>query len=130
MLFFFFVKNGFLFALPYVVQLLTTLAVGRTVDYLRVRKIFSVTTLRKSQAVIGNTYTNVNRQKLNRFSYFLGMIGTCAFLISIGYMGCNHIGAVTCCVFAVGFLGFQTCGPIISHLDVASNYAGKTIRLH
>jgi ACS family sodium-dependent inorganic phosphate cotransporter-like MFS transporter 5 len=98
-------ENGFLFALPYVVQLLTTLAVGRTVDYLRVRKIFSVTTLRKSQAVIG-------------------MIGTCAFLISIGYMGCNHIGAVTCCVFAVGFLGFQTCGPIISHLDVASNYAG------
>jgi hypothetical protein len=54
------------------------------------------------------------------------MIGTCSFLVAIGYMGCNHIGAVTCCIFAVGFLGFQTCGPIISHLDVASNYAGKT----
>jgi hypothetical protein len=67
----------------------------------------------------------VHRRK-NNFP-ILGMIGTCAFLVAIGYMKCNHIGAVTCCVFAVGFLGFQTCGPIISHLDVASNYAGKTI---
>jgi hypothetical protein len=40
-------------------------------------------------------------------------------------MGCHPAPAVVCCIFAVGFLGFQTCGPIISHLDVASNYAGK-----
>ena len=39
-------------------------------------------------------------------------------------MGCDHIKAVICCILAVGFLGVQTCGPIISHLDVASNYAG------
>jgi hypothetical protein len=44
-------------------------------------------------------------------------------------MGCHPIGAVICCIFAVGFLGFQTCGAIISHLDVASNYAGKNIYL-
>jgi hypothetical protein len=63
------------------------------------------------------------------FVYILGTLGTCIFLVAIGYMGCNHISAVVCCILAVGFLGFQTCGPIISHLDVASNYAGKNIYL-
>ncbi len=58
------------------------------------------------------------------------MAGTCGFLIAIGYMGCDHVGAVICTICAVGFLGFQTCGAIISHLDVASNYAGKTTDLN
>ena len=40
-------------------------------------------------------------------------------------MECNHARAVVCCIIAVGFLGFQTCGSVISHLDVASNYAGN-----
>ncbi len=40
-------------------------------------------------------------------------------------MGCDHVGAVICCILAVAFLGLQTCGSLISHLDVASNYAGK-----
>ena len=40
-------------------------------------------------------------------------------------MGCNHIGAVICCILAVGFLGIHTCGALISHLDIASNYAGE-----
>jgi hypothetical protein len=53
------------------------------------------------------------------------MTGTCGFLVAIGYMGCNHVSAVICCIFAIGFLGFQSCGAIISHLDVASNYAGN-----
>ena len=42
-------------------------------------------------------------------------------------MGCNHTGAVICCIFAVGFIGFQGSGPLISHLDIASNYAGRNI---
>jgi hypothetical protein len=56
----------------------------------------------------------------------LGMAGTCAFLVGIGYMGCNPTGAVICCIFSVGFLGLQSCGSLISHLDIASNHAGKT----
>lgn len=55
----------------------------------------------------------------------LGTLGTCGFLVGIGFMGCNKIAAVACCVVAVGFVGFQTSGPIISHLDIASNYAGN-----
>ena len=54
-------------------------------------------------------------------------MGTCVFLVAIGYMGCNHISAVVCCILAVEFLRVQTCVPFISHLDIASNYAGKNI---
>lgn len=43
--------------MPYVAQLLVTLIVGRLVDYIRVRKILSITVLRKLQAVIGNNKT-------------------------------------------------------------------------
>jgi len=56
---------------------------------------------------------------------FLGMIGTCSFLVAIGFVGCNSVAAVTCCILAIGFIGLQTCGPAIGHLDIASNYAGR-----
>ncbi|CAF0896386.1 unnamed protein product [Rotaria sordida] len=101
-------QNGFIFALPYFVQSLTTIIVGRIIDRLRARKICSITTLRKIQTIIG-------------------AIGTCGFLMAIGYMGCNQFRAVLCCILAVGFLGFQTCGALISQLDVASNYAGTLV---
>ncbi|CAF4767658.1 unnamed protein product, partial [Rotaria sp. Silwood2] len=54
-------------------------------------------------------------------------MGTCSFLVAIGYMGCNHVGAVICCILAVAFLGLHSCGALISHLDVASNYAGTLV---
>ncbi|CAF1467410.1 unnamed protein product [Rotaria sordida] len=81
---------------------------GPIVDRIRARNILSITILRKGQTIIGT-------------------LGTCSFLIAIGYMGCNHIGAVICCIIALGFLGLHTRGLIISHLDVASNYAAKKI---
>ncbi|CAF4518676.1 unnamed protein product [Rotaria sp. Silwood2] len=98
-------QNGFIFALPYFVQFLITIIVGPLIDRLRVRKTFSITAFRETQTIIGT-------------------IGTCGLLIAIGYMGCNQFPAVLCCTFAVGFLGLQTCGALISHLDIASNYAG------
>ncbi|CAF1352641.1 unnamed protein product [Adineta ricciae] len=101
-------KSGFTFALPYCAQFLTIIVIGQLVDRIRARKILSITVLRKAQAIIGT-------------------LGTCSFLIAIGYMGCDHIGAVICCILAVGFLGFNTCGPIIAHLDIASNYAGTLV---
>ncbi len=70
----------------------------------------------------------MNNRK-NSLFLILGSLGTCVFLVAIGYMGCHPAPAVVCCIFAVGFLGFQTCGPIISHLDVASNYAGKIYKI-
>ncbi|CAF4039562.1 unnamed protein product [Adineta steineri] len=98
--------NGLIFALPYFAQFLVTIVVGTIVDRIRARKVLSITVLRKGQTIIGT-------------------VGTCSFLIAIGYMGCNHIGAVICCILAVAFLGIHVCGALISHLDVASNHAGK-----
>ncbi|CAF1030866.1 unnamed protein product [Rotaria magnacalcarata] len=34
------------------------------------------------------------------------------------------LGAVVCCILSIGSLGLYSCGALISHLDVASNYAG------
>ncbi|CAF0742789.1 unnamed protein product [Adineta steineri] len=78
--------NGLIFALPYFAQFLVTIIVGTIVDRIRARKLLSITVLRKGQTIIGT-------------------VGTCSFLIAIGYMGCNHIGAVICCILAVAFLG-------------------------
>ncbi|CAF0889221.1 unnamed protein product [Adineta steineri] len=100
--------NGLIFALPYFAQFLVTIVVGTIVDRIRARKVLSITVLRKGQTIIGT-------------------VGTCSFLIAIGYMGCNHIGAVICCILAVAFLGIHVCGALISHLDVASNHAGTLV---
>ncbi|CAF4263950.1 unnamed protein product, partial [Rotaria sordida] len=64
---------------------------------------------------------------LRKIQTIIGTIGTCGFLMANGYMGCNQFRAVLCCILAVGFLGFQTCGALISQLDVASNYAGTLV---
>ncbi|CAF1576449.1 unnamed protein product, partial [Didymodactylos carnosus] len=58
------------------------------------------------------------------FIQLLGSFGSSAFLVAVGYVGCNHIGAMICLTFAVGFTGLHSCGCLVSHLDIASNYAG------
>lgn len=55
----------------------------------------------------------------------LGAFGTSFFLFLVGFVGCNHILAVTYISLSVGFIGFQASGSLISHLDIASNYAGE-----
>lgn len=55
---------------------------------------------------------------------FLGALGTSFFLFSVGYIECNYVLAVIFISLAVGFIGFQGSGSLISHLDIASNYAG------
>ncbi|UJR28338.1 hypothetical protein I4U23_009580 [Adineta vaga] len=101
-------ENGFIFALPYFAQFLMTIIFGNIVDRIRARKLLSITKLRKGQTIIGT-------------------VGTCSFLVAIGYTGCDHTGSVICCIFAVAFLGLHTCGALISHLDVASNHAGTLV---
>lgn len=53
-----------------------------------------------------------------------GSVGTSVFLVLVGYVECNHALAVLCISLSVGFIGFQASGSLISHLDIASNYAG------
>jgi hypothetical protein len=58
------------------------------------------------------------------FVWFLGACGTSIFLVLVGFIGCNHVLAVIFISLSVGFIGFQGSGSLISHLDIASNYAG------
>lgn len=75
------IQNGFIFALPYLAQLISTLIVGRIVDQLRTRKTFSITVLRKGQTVIGRTDVRT-RNELDsclefslRYGWYLRMSG-------------------------------------------------------
>lgn len=55
----------------------------------------------------------------------LGTVGSSLFLVLIGYVGCNRVAAMCCITLAVSFIGFHSSGCQISHLDIASNYAGN-----
>ena len=57
--------------------------------------------------------------------FFLGACGTSIFLVLVGYIGCNHVLAVIFISLSVAFIGFQASGSLISHLDIANNYAGE-----
>jgi hypothetical protein len=57
--------------------------------------------------------------------YYLGACGTSIFLVLVGYIECNSVLAVIFISLSVAFIGFQASGSLISHLDIASNYAGE-----
>ncbi len=54
----------------------------------------------------------------------IGGIGSSLFLVLIGYLKCNSLGAMFCITLAVAFIGFHSSGCQISHLDIANNHAG------
>jgi hypothetical protein len=54
----------------------------------------------------------------------IGGVGSSGFLVLIGYVGCSKVAAMFCITLAVAFIGFHSSGCQISHLDIASNYAG------
>lgn len=98
-------QNGTMFAIPYIFHLIITIIAGQLADRIRAKGILSTTATRRWQTIIG-------------------AVGTSVFLVLVGFVGCNHILAVLCISLSVGFIGFQASGSLISHLDIASNYAG------
>ncbi|CAF1005945.1 unnamed protein product [Adineta ricciae] len=101
-------KNGVMFAIPYFFMMIVIIVSGQIADRLRARKTLSTTTVRKLQTIIGG-------------------VGSSAFLVAIGYVGCSKVGAMICITSAVAFIGFHSSGCHISHLDIASNYAGTLV---
>lgn len=93
----------------------------------------------RSNTIKTNSFNNSNKTMANNHWYFngfillfedwiwnyLGTCGTAIFLVLVGYVECNHVLAVTFISLSVGFIGFQASGSLISHLDIASNYAGE-----
>ncbi|CAF1419595.1 unnamed protein product [Rotaria magnacalcarata] len=101
-------NNGFMFAIPYIFIMIVIVISGQVADRVRHRKMMSTTTVRKVQTIIGG-------------------VGSSLFLVLIGYVGCSKVGAMSCITLAVAFIGFHSSGCQISHLDIASNYAGTLV---
>ena len=57
-------QNSFIFALPYFAQFLMTITVGQMIDRIRARKLFSITILRKPQAITGKIIFLLITEKL------------------------------------------------------------------
>ena len=76
-------------------------------------------------------YLSINKSPFQKYvlclSHSLGACGTSIFLVLVGYVKCNHVLAVTFISLSIGFIGFQGSGSLISHLDIASNYAGELL---
>ncbi|XP_078456801.1 sialin-like [Lampetra planeri] len=98
-------QNGLLSALPYLAGWLFTVAGGVAADALRIRGLLSITAIRK----VATT---------------LGLAGPSLCLVASGFVGCNHLLAVSFLTLSVAFGAFTTAGCGINQLDIAPQYAG------
>jgi hypothetical protein len=114
-----------MFAIPYLCQLVFTVIAGQMADRIRAREILSTTATRRWQTIIGLLFQILVFQNISVFFYYLGAFGTSIFLVLVGYIECNQSLAVIFISLSVAFIGFQASGSLISHLDIASNYAGE-----
>lgn len=116
-----------MFAIPYIFIMIVIVLNGQIADRIRARKILSTTAVRKIQTIIGNTrlsFSSLVETLIHCILMKIGGVGSSLFLVLIGYVGCSKIGAMLCITLAVSFIGFHSSGCQISHLDIASNYAG------
>ena len=112
-----------MFAIPYVCNLVFTIISGHTADRIRAKGLLSTTATRRWQTIIGR----INKTIEIDLKCSSGACGTSIFLVLVGVIGCNHILAVVFISLSVAFIGFQASGSLISHLDIASNYAGTLV---
>ncbi|CAG0880736.1 unnamed protein product [Darwinula stevensoni] len=97
--------NGVLSALPYLCQVCFGIALSHLADWMLVRRILHVTTLRK----IMNT---------------LSHLGAGALMIGLSFAGCDPRGTVILLMGAVGVTGANYSGYGANLLDLAPNFAG------
>uniref|UniRef100_UPI0037E8DAD6 sialin n=1 Tax=Semicossyphus pulcher TaxID=241346 RepID=UPI0037E8DAD6 len=98
-------SNGFLSALPYLGAWLASTLSGVLADFLIERRVFSVTNVRKLFTITG-------------------LLPGAAFLVAVGYSGCNHILTVTFLTLSSTIGGTSACGVFINQIDIAPRYAG------
>ncbi|KAM9339820.1 sialin [Symphorus nematophorus] len=98
-------SNGFLSALPYLGAWLFSMLSGVVADHLLEKKVFSITVVRKLFTL-------------------MGMLPGAAFLVGVGYAGCNHILTVTFLTLASTTGGASGSGVYINQIDIAPRYAG------
>lgn len=98
-------KNGFLSALPYIVQFIVHISSGRLADTLRVKFNLQTVHVRKAFDCLG---------------HFLPAIS----VVCLGYVGCNENLAIALLVSTVAFTGLCGAGWFVNFLDIAPQFAG------
>lgn len=97
--------NGFLSALPYLLMVLASLAIGWIADWL----IDS-----------GKLSTRNTRKLCNSVAHYGSAIG----LIGLAFTGCNQTVAIVWLCLSVGLNGGVYSGFQVNHVDLSPNYAG------
>ncbi|XP_038051386.1 sialin-like [Patiria miniata] len=98
-------QSGFLAAVPYLVFWCIAITGGQIADFLRMSGTLTTTTTRK-------VFTST------------GFILPAAFLVTTGYVGCDHTLAIVFLTLSVGCCGIAVSGFNVNHLDLAPDYAG------
>ncbi|XP_064638978.1 sialin-like [Lineus longissimus] len=101
-------QNGLLSAVPYLALWIITIFTGYSADLLRERRIMSITAVRK-------LYTT------------LSVLIPGAFLVSVGFVGCDQTLAVVLLTLSVGTSGFTYGGKDNNALDIAPYFAGSVM---
>jgi len=103
-------QNGILSALPYIATWLLMTTSGQVADWLRAPHRLHTGTVRKLFCAIG-------------------LLIPGAFLIAVGFMGCNRIPIVIAVIISIGFSGVAMSGYGVNHLDLAPRHAGTLMGL-
>uniref|UniRef100_A0A915KHR9 Sialin n=1 Tax=Romanomermis culicivorax TaxID=13658 RepID=A0A915KHR9_ROMCU len=98
-------KNGFVSALPYLVQFIFHVGSGRLADFLRVKFNLKTVHVRKLFDCLGHLLPGLA-------------------IIALGFVGCNDNASVALLVLTVGSTGFCGAGWYVNFLDLAPQYAG------
>lgn len=103
-------SNAKLSAMPYFPMLIFSIILGKTLDTLKAKKIFTTTTCRKTATSICTIIP-----------------GIC--LLILCYIGCQHTAAVTIMTIGIIAMGGMFSGFLSNHIDIAPNYAGTLVAL-
>ncbi|CAL4122351.1 unnamed protein product [Meganyctiphanes norvegica] len=98
-------QNSFMSALPYLIMWIFSIFIGHLADFLISKRYISKTT---------------SRRLFNSIGTYCPMI----CLVGAGYAGCDSTLVITLLTLAVGINGGIYSGYMLSHLDLAPNFAG------
>ncbi|KAL0821560.1 hypothetical protein ABMA28_005012 [Loxostege sticticalis] len=103
-------ENAVSTALPFLSLWIFSMALSRTLDWLRGRNLITTTTARK----IGTLFASA-------------VPAVC--LLALCYIGCNRGAAVALMTIGVTSIGGMFCGFLSNHIDIAPNFAGTLMAM-
>lgn len=103
-------ENAVTTALPFLTLWIFSIALSKTLDFMRAKGIITTTHARK----IGTLFASVVP--------LFCLLGLC-------YIGCNRGGAVALMAIGVTCIGGMFCGFLSNHIDIAPNFAGTLMAI-